>query len=111
MAETLVSRQSKAAEVRLAGVKRVAVVPAFNEACAVAEVVSEIHVADEGMDVVVIDDGSRDATAAAAQRAGAAIVRMPFNVGIGGAMQTGYRYALEHGYEIAAELSEDDRGA
>jgi glycosyltransferase involved in cell wall biosynthesis len=58
-------------------------------------------------DLVVIDDGSTDATAAQAQAAGAAVLRMPFNLGIGGAMQSGYLYAREHRYEVAVQIDGD----
>ena len=57
--------------------------------------------------MVVIDDGSTDATAAVAAAAGAAVVGLPFNLGIGGAVQTGFKYALEHGYELAVRLDGD----
>jgi len=82
-------------------------VPAFREENAIAGVVREIRAFDPGLDVVVIDDGSPDATAAAARDAGAAVVRLPFNLGIGGAVQTGFKYALEHGYELAVRLDGD----
>ena len=60
-----------------------------------------------GIDVLVVDDASTDDTAAAAAAAGAAVVRLPFNLGIGGAVQTGFRYALERGYEVAVRLDGD----
>jgi glycosyltransferase involved in cell wall biosynthesis len=56
---------------------------------------------------VVVDDGSTDATAAVAADAGATVVRLPFNLGIGGAMQAGYQYALERGYDIAVQVDGD----
>ncbi len=58
-------------------------------------------------DVVVVDDGSRDDTAALARSRGAAVVSLPYNIGIGGAVQTGFKYALEHGYETAVRLDGD----
>jgi glycosyltransferase involved in cell wall biosynthesis len=88
-------------------VRRVAVVPAFNEEANVGRVVDEIRAVDPSLDIVVIDDGSYDGTAAAAQERGATVVRLPFNLGIGGAVQTGFRYAFEHGYEIAVRLDGD----
>ena len=57
--------------------------------------------------MLVIDDGSEDATAASAAAAGAAVVRLPFNLGIGGAVQTGFKYALEHGYDTVIRLDGD----
>lgn len=85
----------------------VAVVPAFDEEGAIGSVVGEIRAFDPAIDVVVVDDGSTDETAANARAAGAAVVRLPFNLGIGAAVQTGFRYALEHGYEVAVRLDGD----
>ena len=85
----------------------VAVVPAHDEAAAIGSVVEEIHAVDASIDVVVVDDGSTDATAETAVAAGAAVVRLPFNLGIGAAVQTGFRYALEHGYDVAVRLDGD----
>jgi glycosyltransferase involved in cell wall biosynthesis len=70
-------------------------------------VIEEIRAVDPELEVVVIDDGSRDGTAAAAERAGAKVVRLPFNLGIGGAMQTGYQYAREHGFDLAVQIDGD----
>lgn len=58
-------------------------------------------------DVVVIDDGSDDATAARAGDAGALVISLPFNLGIGGAVQTGFLYARDHGYELMAQVDGD----
>jgi glycosyltransferase involved in cell wall biosynthesis len=87
--------------------RRIAIVPAYCEERAIGGVVAEIKAAGLGFDVVVIDDGSSDGTAEAAAAAGAAVVRLPFNLGIGGAVQTGFKYALEHGYGLAARLDGD----
>jgi glycosyltransferase involved in cell wall biosynthesis len=84
-----------------------AVVPAYNEAGAIARVVDEIRAFDPGIDVVVIDDASTDDTAANAAARGATVLRLPFNVGIGGAVQTGFRFALEEGYDTAVRLDGD----
>jgi glycosyltransferase involved in cell wall biosynthesis len=86
---------------------RLAIVPARNEEAAVGRVVEELRAFDPELDVLVIDDGSEDATAASAARAGAAVVRLPFNLGIGGAVQTGFKYALEHGYDTVIRLDGD----
>ena len=86
---------------------RVAIVPAYEEEGIIASVVAEIRSFDPALDIVVVDDGSVDGTAAAAASAGAAVVRLPFNLGIGGAVQTGFKYALEHGYGIAVRLDGD----
>jgi glycosyltransferase involved in cell wall biosynthesis len=84
-----------------------AIVPALNEVGAIGRTVSEIkHWAPE-FDVLVVDDGSTDETATAAAAAGARVVRLPFNLGIGGTMQTGYLYADEHGYDVAVQVDGD----
>jgi glycosyltransferase involved in cell wall biosynthesis len=87
--------------------RNLAIVPAFNEVEAIAPTVAAIHDAAPDFDVLVVDDGSGDATAEIASRAGAAVLRMPFNLGIGGAMQGGYIYALERGYEVAVQVDGD----
>ncbi len=87
--------------------RRIAIVPAYCEERAIGGVVAEIRAFDPHLDVVVIDDGSPDGTAAAARAAGAAVVRLPFNLGIGGAVQTGFKYALANGYELAVRLDGD----
>ena len=87
--------------------RTIAIVPARNEAGAIGGVVDEIRAFDPTLDVVVIDDGSTDATAEVARSRGAAVVSLPFNLGIGGAVQTGFKYALAHGYELAVRLDGD----
>src|ERR687891_2140965 len=87
--------------------RRIAIVPAHNEEGAIAGVVREIQAFDPGLEVVVVDDGSTDRTAAVAAAAGAHVVRLPFNLGIGGAVQTGFRYALAHGFDLAVRLDGD----
>ncbi len=88
-------------------VRTVAVVPAYNEAAAVGRVVDEIRAYDPALDVVVVDDASSDETAAVARAHGAVVLRLPINVGIGGAVQTGLRFALLEGYERAVRLDGD----
>ena len=85
----------------------VAIVPALNEAGAVGQVVDGIRAFDPGIDVVVVDDASTDTTAAVAEEHGAIVLRLPFNVGIGGAVQTGFRYALAERYDVAIRLDGD----
>src|ERR1044072_46871 len=87
--------------------RRLAIVPARNEEDAVAKVVAELRAFDQELDVVVIDDGSEDQTAARARAAGAAVVTLPFTPGIGGPVQTGFKYALAHGYETVLRLDGD----
>ena len=85
----------------------VAVVPAFNEAGVIGRVVDEIRSADARIEVVVVDDASSDDTAEIARAHGATVVQLPFNVGIGGAVQTGFKYALEQEYDLAVRLDGD----
>jgi glycosyltransferase involved in cell wall biosynthesis len=87
--------------------KLLAIVPAYNEAGAVAGTISEIQRHAPGFDVVVVDDGSTDGTAAVARRAGARVLQLPFNLGIGGAVQAGYAFAAEQGYDVAVQVDGD----
>lgn len=87
--------------------RTVAIVPAFDEEGAIGAVVAEIAAFDPAIDVVVVDDGSADATAAVAARAGATVLSLPFNLGIGAAVQTGFRWALERDYDVAVRLDGD----
>jgi glycosyltransferase involved in cell wall biosynthesis len=89
------------------GRRYLAVVPAYNEADTVADVVASLHSAAPDFDVVVVDDGSTDATAERATQAGAQVLRMPFNVGIGGAVQTGFAYALQRDYDYMVQVDGD----
>jgi glycosyltransferase involved in cell wall biosynthesis len=84
-----------------------AVIPAYNEQATVGRVVKELRRKTPQLDVVVIDDGSTDGTARCAEAAGARVLRMPFNVGIGGAVQTGFKYANEHGYDYMVQVDGD----
>jgi len=91
----------------LSELRRIAIVPAWNEAATVTGVIEELRAFDSGLAVVVVDDGSTDHTAQAAAAAGAHVLRLPFNLGIGGAVQTGFRYAYERGYELAVRVDGD----
>ena len=82
-------------------------IPAWNEAASIGEVVAEVRGELPGTDVLVIDDGSSDDTATAAREAGAVVVRLPFNLGVGGARRLGFRYAKAHGYEVAVQFDAD----
>ncbi|MEV4631129.1 glycosyltransferase family 2 protein [Micromonospora sp. NPDC049523] len=83
------------------------VIPAWNEAGSIADVVREVGTALPTVDVLVVDDGSRDRTSAQARSAGAAVLQLPYNLGVGGAMRLGYRYARDHGYDVAIQVDAD----
>ena len=83
------------------------VIPAFNEAANVATVIADVRASLPAFDVLVVDDGSADDTAAAAHRAGAKVLRLPVNSGYGVALQTGYKYAVRQGYQTVAQMDAD----
>jgi glycosyltransferase involved in cell wall biosynthesis len=89
------------------GPRRIAIVPAYNEERNIGRVVAELKNHDPGLDVVVVSDGSHDRTQAVAREAGAKVLQLPFNLGIGGAVQTGFRYAWENGYDLAVRCDGD----
>lgn len=84
-----------------------AVVPAYNEDRTVAEVVRSIREEVPDFDILVVDDGSTDRTAELAERAGAWVLRLPFNLGIGGAVQAGFAFARENGYRCLVQVDAD----
>jgi glycosyltransferase involved in cell wall biosynthesis len=90
-----------------ASLRRIAIVPAYNEEACIAQVIDEIRRFDAGLDIVVIDDGSQDRTADVARRHGVYVLRLPFNLGIGGSVQTGFRFAWENGYNLAVRVDGD----
>jgi glycosyltransferase involved in cell wall biosynthesis len=92
---------------RLVVLRRIALVPARNEERAVGSVINEIKAFDPDFEVLVIDDGSTDRTVAVARSAGARVVRLPYNLGIGGAVQTGIKYAHNHGFDLAIQIDGD----
>jgi glycosyltransferase involved in cell wall biosynthesis len=96
-----------AADAYLDAPRCLAIVPAFNEAATIAEVVSEIRDFGPELEVLVVDDGSTDATSAIADAAGARVLRLPINLGIGGAVQAGYLYAFEQGFDLAVQVDGD----
>jgi glycosyltransferase involved in cell wall biosynthesis len=88
-------------------VKTLVLIPAFNEAARIGPVVQKVREMCPEYDVVVINDGSRDNTVAAAQAAGAEVVSHPFNMGYGVAIQTGYKYALRKDYDFLVQMDGD----
>jgi glycosyltransferase involved in cell wall biosynthesis len=83
------------------------IIPAYNEEESLSGVIEDLRTHFAEGDILVVDDGSRDRTAAIARAAGIRVVRLPFNLGIGGAVQTGYQYAFIHGYDIAVQFDGD----
>jgi glycosyltransferase involved in cell wall biosynthesis len=83
------------------------IIPALNEADTLPSVLADLRRSVPWADVVVVDDGSTDDTAVVARREGAVVLSLPFNLGIGGALRTGFRYAVAHGYERAVQLDAD----
>lgn len=87
--------------------RALAIVPAFNEERSLPRVLESLRAEAPGWDVCVVDDGSADRTAAIAREHGATLLRLPENLGIGGAVQTGYLWAREHGYDVAVQVDGD----
>ena len=83
------------------------VIPARNEAASVGQVISRVTALHPGFDVLVIDDDSLDETAEIARRAGARVLCAPVNLGYGGAVQTGFKYAYGHGYDLVVLMDAD----
>lgn len=83
------------------------VIPAFNEEESVGGVVSQIRDHNSHADILVVDDGSSDRTAIEARSAGAKVCRLPLNLGVGGAMRVGFRYAIAHDYDCVVQVDAD----
>jgi len=84
-----------------------AIVPAFNEARSLARLAERLRAHAPDVDVCVVDDGSTDETAQVAAALGWTVLRLPMNLGIGGAVQAGYLWALEHGHDVAVQIDGD----
>jgi len=87
--------------------KTLVIIPALNEEESIARVIGQIKDSAPWADVAVINDGSTDKTGAIAESCGAIVLHMPYNVGIGAGMQTGFIYAARHGYEVAVQTDGD----
>ncbi len=83
------------------------VMPAFNEAATIGRVIRSVRVIAPGADILVVNDGSSDATAYLARKAGAVVVSHPFNMGYGVACQTGFKYARRHDYDYVVQMDAD----
>jgi len=82
-------------------------IPAWNEVLSIEGVIAEIIKHRPDVDILVVNDGSTDATAEVAQGAGATVVNLPFNVGVGGAMRTAFLYAQREGYDCVVQVDAD----
>ena len=89
------------------GIKKLIIIPAYNEAENIENTVRNIEKKAPGFDYVIINDCSKDNTKEICESNGFNIVNLPINLGIGGAVQTGYQYALNHGYDIAVQVDGD----
>jgi len=87
--------------------KVLVIIPAFNEHETLPSTLAELKRTVPDFDVVVVDDGSKDDTADLAEANGVICLRLPFNLGIGGALRTGFRFAVERGYGRAIQFDAD----
>ena len=85
--------------------KTLVIIPAYNEEECIEQVVNKVL--EQNVDVLVVNDGSRDKTSINAQKTKAHVIDLPFNLGIGGAVQTGYLYAYKNDYDIAIQFDGD----
>ncbi len=82
-------------------------IPAWNEEASISAVIADVRAALPRADILVVDDGSADATTRTAHENGVLVATLPFNQGLGAALQTGYLYALREGYDFCAHLDAD----
>lgn len=83
------------------------VMPAYNEEASVGNVVREVFAKVPGASILVIDDGSKDSTTNEARAAGARVATLPFNLGVGGAMRVGFRFAIENNFANVIQIDSD----
>ena len=87
--------------------KKIIIIPAYNEEENIEKTVNAIQKSAQGFDYVIINDCSIDNTRKICEEKGFNIVNLPINLGIGGAVQTGYKYAYENGYDVAVQVDGD----
>lgn len=87
--------------------KKLVIIPAFNESACILKTVQNIKEHTKEFDYIVIDDHSTDETALLCEKNAVPVLKLPTNLGIGGAVQTGYRYAMENNYDIAVQFDGD----
>jgi glycosyltransferase involved in cell wall biosynthesis len=83
------------------------VVPAWNEEASIASTIQDIRAALADIDILVVNDGSADQTGSLARATGATVLDLSYNLGVGGAMRAGFRYALAHGYDSVVQIDGD----
>jgi glycosyltransferase involved in cell wall biosynthesis len=88
-------------------VRTLVFIPAWNEEASIAAVVADVRAHLAGADILVVDDGSTDSTTVRARECGVLVATLPFNQGLGAALQTGYLHALREGYDCCAHLDAD----
>jgi len=91
----------------IARMRRLAIMPAFNEEGSIGAVIDEIRAFDPDLKIVVVDDGSGDRTSEIARSRGVHVVTLPFNLGIGAAVQTGFRFARANNFDLAVQIDAD----
>lgn len=87
------------------------IIPAYNEEQNINRVLQGMHKLDTELDIVVINDGSRDKTLEQAKKAGCKVITLPYNLGYGGALQTGFKYAVKSGYQFVIQFDADGQHA
>lgn len=87
--------------------KKIVIIPAYNEEASILMAVNDVLNSAKGYDCIVINDGSKDNTALVCKNHKIECLNLSLNLGIGGAVQTGYKYALKNGYDIAVQFDGD----
>ena len=83
------------------------IIPAYNEEDALPNTLAELRAAGVTYDALVVDDGSVDHTAEVAEACGVPCISLPYNLGVGGALRLGFKYAVRHGYDRAVQFDAD----
>ena len=87
--------------------KTLIIIPAYNEEACIKRVIESVYTVNKNVDVLVVNDGSSDSTSSEVKKTKAICIDLPINLGIGGAVQTGYIYAYENNYDIAIQIDGD----